>query len=909
METEDDRTLLLRAVDAFGDVFAVVTAQHKILAAGKPNSLSRPEAVIGQDCHRIFYGRETPCANCGLAEALAHGRPVVRPRTETPATTGPRPCNYIYPLPPGAGGPTAVCTALTLPEPGPSGRSTDLSRAFLMNLIHNAADGVIAADRRGRIRIYNRAAEQIFGYTVKEALAGFDIRRLYAPETGYEIMRKLRGEEHGGRGRLIGYALDVVAKNGQTVPIKLNAAIVHEDGQEVATIGFFQDQREKLRLQQALAAKMGPPAPDGALSSLGDLLDGLNQVLSQYDMKFGEAAVRFGLATAAQVENALAKQSEIEEKTGVRVPIGRLMIQLGIIDESKRDKLLRMQLGRMPDAGTPAPAEAVAGTAAVAAVSEPSEGTEPVPASDESGGADTVRLVVSEDRLEALLHRIGEGPAGASVETVAAQMAAAGIVHGLVDPGAIARFLQSDPPPAQPLIIARGIAPQPGSPPEVRFHFETDALRIGTVRDDGTTDWKNRGPLPQVSAGDLLCTVVPGTAGVPGTDVFGQSIPVAPPAPSPRCGVGVEVSADGCQYKATDDGLATWTADGVLAVSPTLHIGGDVGLETGHIDFNGHVEIDGAIQKGFHVYGHSLRAESLFGAEVHIAGDMIVQRGIYDSQIKCQGPLKVGHVHKSRIEMQEDLIVEREIIESQVETNGRCLAGAASIMASDISAKRGVFVQTIGSEAARPSRLEVGIDHRLKRRLNNVQHQIEVLKKEAKRREDALQVQRRQAEQTAGELGAVAQEQDRYMVQVREIDTALKDPKLRQQLNETQRLEKKRRYLESKKAQTDVRVEKLLAADEAQAAALARLDQDLQDARLGLARLNEEMAQIQESLTNDIGMAVVKAAGDVAAGTIVCGPRASLTLPEPRQRVHIFETNAPDDAGRCYWRMKTAPLR
>ena len=906
METEDDRTLLLKAVDAFGDVFAVVTAQHKILAAGKPHELPQPKAVIGQDCYRIFYGRETPCDSCGLAEALAHGRAVIRPRTEAPATAGLQSCNYIYPLPEGAGGPAGVCTALTLPEPGPSARSSDLSRAFLMNLIHNAADGVIAADRHGRIRIYNRAAEQMFGYTAKEALAGFDIRRLYSPDGAYEIMANLRSEDHGGRGRLIGYALDALAKNGETVPIKLNAAIVYENNQEVATIGFFQDQREMLRLRQALAEQMVAPLPDGASPSLGDLIDGLNQAFGRYDIKFGDAAVRSGLASAAQVENALAKQREIEEKTDIHVSIGHVMIQLGIIDENQRDRLL----GRLPSGGDPVPLEAIAEPTDDTARAEPSGDIDPVPASDKGdAAAGAVRLVVSEDRLEALLHRGSEGAAVVSLEAVATQLAAAGIVHGLVDRAAIARFLQSDPPAAQPLIIARGIAPQPGLPPEIRFHFETDALCIGTVRDDGTTDWKNRGPLPQVKAGDLLCTVIPGTAGIPGTDVFGQPVPVALPAPLPRCGAGVEISADGRQYRATGDGLATWTADGVLAVSPTLHIGGDVGMETGHIDFNGHVEIEGAIQKGFHVYGHSLRAESLFGAEVHVAGDMVVQRGIYESQIKCQGPLKAGHVHKSKIEMQEDLIVEREIIESQIETNGRCLAGAASIMASDISAKRGIFAQTIGSEAARPSRLEVGIDHRLKRGLNDIQNQIEVLKKEAKRREDALQAQRRQAEQTAGELGAVAQEQDRYMVQIREIDTALKDPKLRQQLTQTQKMEKKRRYLESKKAQTDVRVEKLLAADEAQSAVLARLDQDLNDARLGLVRLDEEMAQIKESLTNDIGMAVVKASGDVAAGTIVSGPRASLTLPEPRQRVHIFETNAADDEGRRYWRMKTVPLR
>ena len=61
--------------------------------------------------------------------------------------------------------------------------------------------------------------------------------------------------EYGGPGRLINYKLDILAKDGQRVPIMLSAALLRDNEREVGTVGFFKDMREVKRLEDELTKR------------------------------------------------------------------------------------------------------------------------------------------------------------------------------------------------------------------------------------------------------------------------------------------------------------------------------------------------------------------------------------------------------------------------------------------------------------------------------------------------------------------------------------------------------------------------------------------------------------------------------------------------------------------------------
>lgn len=154
------------------------------------------------------------------------------------------------------------------------------SNAFLQNLILSSVDAVIAADMTGRLIIFNDAASEISGYLPQEALATLNIRDVYPGDGAREIMKMLRNDDYGGKGKLKSVQTQFVTKNDQVIPVSLNAAIVYENDQEVATIGFFHDLRETMTMKKKLERTQIQLLQAEKMASLGKLAAGVAHQLN-----------------------------------------------------------------------------------------------------------------------------------------------------------------------------------------------------------------------------------------------------------------------------------------------------------------------------------------------------------------------------------------------------------------------------------------------------------------------------------------------------------------------------------------------------------------------------------------------------------------------------------------------------
>jgi signal transduction histidine kinase len=67
----------------------------------------------------------------------------------------------------------------------------------------------------------------------------------------------------------------VLAKSGERIPISLYAAIIYEEGREVASIGFFHDLRERLRINSELEKTQIQLLQAEKMASLGKLAAGV----------------------------------------------------------------------------------------------------------------------------------------------------------------------------------------------------------------------------------------------------------------------------------------------------------------------------------------------------------------------------------------------------------------------------------------------------------------------------------------------------------------------------------------------------------------------------------------------------------------------------------------------------------
>lgn len=280
MNKDIEKEYLLKAIGAFKRRFIVVSPGFKILAANcRLNGVPESE-VIGKCCHEVFYERHSPCENCAVKESIQKGKPTLMPKLDNTLDLDEMPCYFAYPIYSGDEIEAFVSMDFDLPTRGGIEEKLQRSNAFLRNLIFSAVDGVIASDITGKILIFNDAASKVFGYSVDEALHHLNVRDIYPGNNAYKIMRSLRSDAHGGKGKLQSYQVDVINKNGEIIPIFLNASIVYENGREIATIGFFHDIREELQIKEELGKTQLQLLQAEKMSSLGKLAAGVAHQLN-----------------------------------------------------------------------------------------------------------------------------------------------------------------------------------------------------------------------------------------------------------------------------------------------------------------------------------------------------------------------------------------------------------------------------------------------------------------------------------------------------------------------------------------------------------------------------------------------------------------------------------------------------
>ena len=149
--------------------------------------------------------------------------------------------------------------------------------AFLNGLIESSVDGIIAADMKGNIILFNRGAEQLLGYTEEEAIRTLHTTRLYVEGTAREVMRKMRSDDYGGRGKCIKHrVIALLSKTGVEIPVSLSGGIIYDaDGKEAATFGIFTDLRQREAMARQLQEKQLELIQSEKLASLGKLAAGV----------------------------------------------------------------------------------------------------------------------------------------------------------------------------------------------------------------------------------------------------------------------------------------------------------------------------------------------------------------------------------------------------------------------------------------------------------------------------------------------------------------------------------------------------------------------------------------------------------------------------------------------------------
>ena len=143
---------------------------------------------------------------------------------------------------------------------------------FLNMIIHNSPNPIMATNMKGEIILWNSAAEETLGYASGEVVGKMNIRSVYPDGMARQVMKAMRGPEHGGRGRLRSYPMVYVRRDGNIVEGTLSAAILHDaSGKEIASVGIFADLKDRLDMERSLRETQEKLLQSEKLAAMGKL--------------------------------------------------------------------------------------------------------------------------------------------------------------------------------------------------------------------------------------------------------------------------------------------------------------------------------------------------------------------------------------------------------------------------------------------------------------------------------------------------------------------------------------------------------------------------------------------------------------------------------------------------------------
>ncbi|MFO0618376.1 MAG: PAS domain S-box protein [Polyangiaceae bacterium] len=199
------------------------------------------------------------------------------------------------------------------------------TKEFLERVIESSVDAIISADMRGRVLLFNRAAERVFGYSAKQVVRRMNVRDLYADGVAAHLMQLIRSPEHGGVGRLEAFTTEVLASDGRRIPVQVSAALIMDRGIPIGSVGVMTDLRDRLRMEASLSEAMEELRAREKTAFIAELAGAaaheLNQPLTSVlgyaeimrrRVKLGEPVLRETEAIASEAE----RMAEIVRKIG-----------------------------------------------------------------------------------------------------------------------------------------------------------------------------------------------------------------------------------------------------------------------------------------------------------------------------------------------------------------------------------------------------------------------------------------------------------------------------------------------------------------------------------------------------------------------------------------------------------------
>jgi PAS domain S-box-containing protein len=268
----------VRIFDALSFPSVIIDLEKSVVGANKKfydTYKLTPEDILGKKCYHSFLYKNTPCKSqdCPISRVIenkeAHSYTLKRQykweeRVFSPIFDDHQEVAYV------------LSSIRDITRTKSLENQLIGAEEFITRVIYSSASAIVAADRSGRIELMNSVAKELFGAYNGGEGSITHTEQLYPPGKAKEIMRMLRDEKIGGRGKLIIPKTTIVNAKKEEVEVEMSAAIIYdENGNESATMAIYNDLKDKIKVEKELKKTQKQLAQSEKMASLGQLAAGV----------------------------------------------------------------------------------------------------------------------------------------------------------------------------------------------------------------------------------------------------------------------------------------------------------------------------------------------------------------------------------------------------------------------------------------------------------------------------------------------------------------------------------------------------------------------------------------------------------------------------------------------------------
>ena len=303
-----------------------------------------------------------------------------------------------------------------------------------------------------------------------------------------------------------------------------------------------------------------------------------------------------------------------------------------------------------------------------------------------------------------------------------------GVVEACIDEDKIREFVDN-PVYNNPFDVAFAIEPVDGHDAYISYNFETDPKKLkAQVDEEGKVDYKKLNNIQNVIADQPLAQKIPAERGKGGKTLFGRYLEAKNGKDIQiQLGANVKLDRDGVTIKAEIDG-EVMLVNGKVTVEPVKYLDA-VNVKTGDVKFVGTVVIKGNVQEGYKVEATNIEVNGIVDkSRLEATGNIIVRQGVFgkgEGYIKAGKSLWAKFINDTTVEVEENVIVNDSIVNSNVTAmKNIVLRGKkAQIIGGHLMATEEICARKVGSPGGGTETiLEVGVDPRAKKRLEELQN-------------------------------------------------------------------------------------------------------------------------------------------------------------------------------------------